>query len=208
MRTITVRQLQAVAWGLSAVVTVAAITVWVQHQLHHSSELSTYSLFPLFGLLAFSLMWSHYIASVMRQYFKVDRSALHTYFEVTSTIVLVALLLHPGLLIWQLWRDGLGLPPGSYLEYVGKSMQIFVIMGTISWFAFLSYELRRKFSKRSWWRFVGYASDIAMILIFIHALNLGHHLQEGWFKMLWYFYGATLLGALIYIHSQKRKKLV
>jgi len=208
MRTITVRQLQAFAWGLSAVVAVAAVTTWVQHQLHHSIELSTYSLFPLFGLLAFSLMWSHYIASVARQYFKLDRSALHTYFEVTSTVVLVALLFHPGLLIWQLWRDGLGFPPSSYLEYVGESSKIFVIMGTISWFAFLSFEFRRKFRHRSWWRFVGYASDIAMILIFIHALNLGHHLEDGWFKILWYFYGVTLLAALIYIHSQKRKKLV
>lgn len=119
-------------------------------------------------------------------------------------MVLVAILLHPGLLIWQLWRDGFGLPPGSYLRnYVAPNMAWVALLGTISLLVFLSYELRRIFATKRWWRFVQYASDIAMLAVFYHGLRLGSNLQRGWFKWLWLAYGLTLALALIYIYTTK-----
>ncbi len=171
----------------------------------HFGNLSTYQIFPLLGLLAFSLMWSHYIASVVRQVLGVDKSVLHEYFEITSVVVLVAILLHPGLLGWQLWRDGLNLPPGSYWHYAAPAMKGTILLGETSLLLFLVYELRRKFSKVAWWKYVGYTTDLAMILIVIHSLRLGSQLQHGWLRNVWYFYGITLIGSLIYIHTRPRK---
>src|SRR3989344_5422163 len=96
------KQLNIFAWGLSFAAIALAILAWGQTYEWDVIGISTYLLFPLFGLLAFSLMWSHYIASALRQYLKIDKSALHNYLEITSLLVLVFILLHPGLLTWQL----------------------------------------------------------------------------------------------------------
>ena len=58
-------------------------------------------------------MWAHYIVSATRQQLGIDKRVLHTYIEVTGWLVLILIILHPGLLEWQLFHDGLGLPPGS-----------------------------------------------------------------------------------------------
>lgn len=195
--------MQTVAWGTSGAVVLIAGVAWWQLYGEQFSELNIYQFFPLLGLLAFSLMWSHYIVSVIRQHFKVESQALHRYFEVTSGAVLVAILLHPGLLAWQLWRDGVGLPPGSYKLFVGASAYWAVLIALLAWTLFISYELRRVYGKKPWWKFVQYGSDGAMFLIFFHALKLGSNLQSGWFRTVWYFYGVTLTGALLYMYTAK-----
>lgn len=197
------RRLQIFAWSLSALVSILAVISWGQGNGWKLAGLTIYQIFPLLGLLAFSIMWSHYIAAVARLHFKQDRAVLKRYFEATSLAVLAFILLHPGLLGWQLWRDGLGLPPANELNYVAPDMRLYIIIAMISYVIFLAYELRRKFGDRSWWKYIAYASDAAMILIFIHSIKLGSQLQMGWFRAVWYFYGLTLLGALAYIYYQK-----
>jgi hypothetical protein len=199
------KQLKVMAWGLSSTVALVAFVAWGQLYDWQLGDLSSYQLFPLFGLLAFSIMWSHYIAAALRLYFKIEKKVLGQYFEVTSMVVLAAIILHPGLLVWQLWRDGMGLPPGSTWSFVGPSLKWFVTLGMVSLGIFLAYEFRRWFAKRSWWRLVQYASDLAMAFVFIHSLKLGSNLQDGWFQMVWYFYGATFVVAIVYIYYQKLK---
>lgn len=203
MTTLKPRQLQIIAWSLSVLVVVLALTAWVQGFGGRFADLTFYQVFPVFGLIAFSLMWSHYIAAVLRLYFKIERGVLAKYFEFTSLAVLASILLHPGLLAWQAYRDGNGLPPGSEVRYVSPMLGLYVVLGIISYTVFLTYELRRKFGSRPWWKYVAYASDTAMLLIVIHSLKLGGNLQAGWFRAVWYFYGVTLLGALGYIYYLK-----
>ncbi len=205
MKSLRPRQLQVVAWTVSITAAVLAIIAWGQGNNWKLAGISTYQIFPVFGLLAFSLMWSHYIAVAARLYFKIDKGVLSKYFEFTSLAVLAAILLHPGLLAWQAWRDGLGLPPGSEIHYVAPMLGVYVVLGIIALTVFLAYEFRRKFGDRPWWKYVSYASDGAMFLILIHSLKLGSQLQAGWFRTVWYFYGITLLGCLVYIYSQKAK---
>jgi len=206
MKTVDPRYVRWGAWGLSVAAFAVSFVAWGQGYQWQLSGLSLYQFFPLLGLTAFSLMWSHYIAAVMRQYVGAEAAVLHSYFEITSAAVLVAILLHPGLLGWQLWRDGLGLPPGSYKLYVGVAGYTWVLVGLTAFVIFLSYELRRFFGKRPWWRFVQYASDVAMFLIFFHGLRLGTHLRQGWFRGVWFFYGITLAGALLYMYVLKPRQ--
>lgn len=200
------KHLVILAWKLTAIVIILSVVAWGQGLNWQFEGLSTYALFPLFGLLAFSLMWTHYIVAAMRQYFGIDRAVVHQYFEVTSLAVLAAILIHPGLLAWQLWRDGLGLPPGSELTYRGEEGRIFILIAMVAWLVFLAYEFRRKYKTRSWWKYVQYSSDVGMILIFIHSLKLGGNLQTGWFKTVWWFYGLSLFAALAYIYYKKLAK--
>jgi hypothetical protein len=73
----------------------------------------------------------------------------------------------------------------------------------VSLLVFLAYECRRKFDHRPWWRFVGYATDIAILAIFYHGLRLGSQLQAGWLLGVWFFYGITLIISLAYIYYKK-----
>lgn len=197
------KQLQAVAWGLSVGAVVLAVLAWGEGNSWQLSGMSVYQLFPLFGLLAFGLMWAHYVMAALRVSYNIDKSALKSYFEITSLAVLVGILLHPSLLAWQLWKDGLGLPPGSTQAYVGDSMKASVLIGVIALVVFLAYELRRQFDKKSWWKYVQYASDTAILLIVIHSLQLGSQLQTGWYLTVWYFYVFTLIASILYIYYQK-----
>lgn len=201
---LTGHRLNNIAWLLSVVVSTAAVFVWGQGFGWQPDRLSSYRLFPLFGLLAFSLMWGHYVISALRRQSGIEAEAVKDYFKATSWLVLLFIFLHPGLLVWQLWRDGFGLPPGSYLDnYVAAGLGWAAFLGTVSLLMFLAYELHRWFSSKRWWRLVEYASDAGMILILIHSLKLGRHLQAGWFRSVWIFYGVTYLVALVYIRLGK-----
>lgn len=199
--------LKIFAWSLSSLVLLIAIIAWGQGVRWHLGHINSYQLFPLFGLVAFSIMWSHYIVSVVRQQTGVDKKELHLYIEVTSFVVLFAIVMHPGLLEWQLWRDNFGPPPLNVLNsYVAHSLRWAALLGMISLLIFLAYESRRWFSDRRWWPIVAVATDLAMIAIFIHSLKLGTTLQHGWLQAVWYFYGATLIAALSYIYYHKFSK--
>jgi len=197
--------MQGFAWGTSAVSVAFAFIAWGQSFAWDFSFLSLYMLFPLFGLVAFSLMWSHYVTAALRQYYKLGKEVTKSYFEATSALVLAAILLHPGLLGYQLWRDGMGLPPASELNYLPNSKDFYILIAMLSLFIFLGYELRRWFEERSWWKYLQYASDIAIILIYIHGVNVGTRLQQGWFRAVWAFYGLTLAASLTYIYLNKRQ---
>lgn len=200
------RKLNYFAWALSGLVIALAVIVVGQDYRWNVTGLSAYQWFPLFGLLAFSLMWVHYIIAALRVKLGIDKEATVLYFESTSLVVLILILLHPGVLAWKLWQVGAGLPPGSYLNYVGQSLRLTIVGGMIALLIFLAYELRRKYSEASWWHWLQKASDVAMIMIFFHGLRLGSQLQSGWFQKVWYVYGLTLALAILFIYAQKGKR--
>lgn len=186
------------AWLLVAIVLVLAFSSWAQTLRWHFSDVSTYQLFPIFGLIAFSTMWTHYVISALRKGLQLKRATLDNYYRITSYLVLISIVLHPGLLVWQLWRDGFGLPPGSYLRYVGPSLRVAVLIGSASFFIFLAYEFHRIFRQMAWWRYLEWATDLAMIGIFYHGSVLGTQTHGGWFRIVWFFYGLSLIGILAY----------
>ncbi len=185
------------AWSLSLVASLVALIAWGATYNWNFTPLSPYQLFPLLGLLAFSIMWSHYINSTIRQFAGLERAVFRSYFRVTSYVVLVLLILHPGILIYQRFRDGFGLPPGSYESYVAPGLGWITLLGTASLFIFLAFEFRRVFSKQPWWHFVTEAGDLAMLAILYHGLRLGSDLQQGWFRYVWLFYLVTLVAVLL-----------
>lgn len=190
------------AWTLGGVVSTLAIIAWGQDYSWNLLPFDSYRWFPLLGLLAFSLMWGHYALGFMRNLFGWKMSELAHYFRITGWAVLILLCLHPGLLIYQLFRDGMGLPPGSYTSYVAPGMAWLTLLGTVSLLVFLAFELRRRYANRSWWHFIPEAGDFAMLAIFYHGLRLGGQIQ-GWYRTIWWVYGISL--AAIIAHSYYRK---
>lgn len=182
-------------WTLSALVSGLAVYAWGQSFDWQADAVNAYQFFPVLGLLAFSLMWAHYIVGSVKHTLLAGAD-LTRYFSWTSYAVLVALALHPGILVYQLFRDGFGLPPASYEHFVAPSLSWATLLGTVCLLIFLAFELRRWYREKPWWQYVVSAGDAAMLGIFYHGLRLGSQLQGGWYHWVWWFYGVTLLGVL------------
>lgn len=183
---------QKLAWGTAAAVCAIALAAWGRDYGWNVLPVDAYRLFPLLGLLAFSLMWTHYAVAFYRDLRGIDKKALAPYFELTGYAVLVFICLHPGLLIYQRFQDGFGLPPHSYESYVAPGLGWVTLLGTASLAVFLAFEFKRVFGDRPWWHYVADASDIAMLAIAYHGLRLGSDLQHGWFQVVWWFYAVSL----------------
>ncbi len=209
MRDLVNKYISWVAWGLALAVSVVAVVSWAQHKSWQLTGLSSYEIFPVFGLLAFSLMWCHYIVGGIKAGFNIqDTKVDKRYFAVTAAVVLAALLIHPTLLLFQLWRDGFGLPPGSYKAYVAPGAIWAVYLGTVCWLAFMAFELRHWCSEKKWWKYVTYANDIAIWGIYIHGLKLGADVAAPWLAQVWIFYGLALAAAFVATYSKKFAKSV
>lgn len=196
-----------ISWILGAAVAGLAVIVWLGERLN-GSALTPYTIFPLLGLLAFSLMWTHYILGSTRRMLGEEAAVNKTYFAVTSLIVLVLIILHPLLLIIQLNKDGFGLPPQSYLTvYAEPAMKTAIALGSLSLFIFLVFEFKKRFQKKSWWKVIEWLQVVAMFMIFYHGLTLGRELSVGWYRALWYFYGVSLLTAVIYNNWYDRRAI-
>lgn len=191
----TQHRLRQIAWNLTAVVCVLTVVAW--SQAYDVGKLSSYSLFPLFGLLAFALMWSHYMVALIREWVQLPKQATNRYFSVTSGAVLLLILLHPGVLIWSLWQDGLGLPPGSVELFVGKVMYGSVVLGIVALVIFWAYEARRFISDKRLKQALQYASDGAMLLIVVHGFQLGMVTRVSWFRAFWIFLAVTFVSSLL-----------
>jgi hypothetical protein len=199
----TTRWLQVSAWSLSLGVTILAFITWGRDNAWQFQHLSPYQLFPVLGLIAFSLMWSHYVMGTVRELLGAKEAVLKRYFQWTGYAVLALICLHPGLLIYQLYRDGVGLPPGSYESYAAHGLGWITLLGTASLFIFLAFELHRVFGERSWWRYVVDASDAAMLGILYHGFRLGSQLQQGWYRYVWLVYTVTFVAVLVRKYSRR-----
>lgn len=182
-------------WTLFTVVVILSLLAWGEFYEWQFKDISTFMFFPLFGLLAWSIMWTHYAIGGVRQLNDMPRNL--TYTKVSAWIVLACLLLHPGLLAVGLWDTGRGLPPISFYDYVGPTMKYMIMFGTVSLLAFLAFDVFVRFRKHPQvdrnWRWISLSQMIAMSLIFVHALQLGGHLQAGWFQLWWIILGALLI---------------
>ncbi len=196
------RALDIGAWSLSTLTVILAVVAWGDTFAWHLS-LDAYLLFPVLGLSAYGIMWSHYVIGAARDLLKLGKGSLHRFYQWTGYAVLVLICLHPGLLIYQRFRDGFGLPPHSYETYVAPGLGWITLLGTVSLLGFLAFEFHRLYGKRPWWHYVTEAGDLAMIAIFYHGLRLGTQLQHGWFRYVWWFYGITLIAVLIRSYRQK-----
>lgn len=190
-------------WTLALAVIGAGFAVWFQNLGNNLNIVSLYQVFPVLGIWAWSIMWTHYIIGELRM-LKPTLPKNLMYHKISSVIVLFLLLLHPGILILEQYRQGNGLPPASYFNYAGEASSGLIILGMIGLSGFLFYELIVKFKKNQrvqnlWW-LVNITQTVAMVSIFTHGLNLGGDLHGGWFRMYWVLLGLILIPCLVHTH--------
>lgn len=184
------------AWFLFTLSIIVPFVAWGSRLGWNTNALTLYSIFPLLGLWAWSVMWTHYAyGSILI----LDDNAQkdQAYKRASGWFVLITLLLHPGLLALAQWQNTATLPPESYYQYVGQAFAIYITIGFVAINAFLAFEilerLRKKELVRRYWKWVSLSQTIAMILIFVHALAIGQDLVSGWFQFYWVVLGALLI---------------
>lgn len=157
--------------------------------------------FPIFGLLAFTLLWLHAISGVFEEWLR-ERFDFDAFVHWTSLVILVSIILHPLLLLIIAKFDILGIynsnPKAILLAFIGLVL-------------LLTYDLGKAFKKKQFiaknWNKILIVSNIGFILTFFHSLQIGSDLQSGWMRILWIFYGVTAILAIIYTYGIKRRKL-
>lgn len=157
------------------------------------------NLFPLFGLAAGSLLWLHAISGVfepwLRKHINFDR-----FVNITATLILWCLILHPLLLLVML-RFNID---ELFLFY----SPLYLRIGVVAWILLIIYDITKPLKKYNFfaknWNNILIISNIGFLLTFIHALYLGSDLQSGILRIIWIFYGVTATLGIIYTYGIKR----
>ena len=158
-----------------------------------------FSLFPAFGLLAFSLLWLHAISGVfepwLRKNFDFDK-----FVNITATLILLCLILHPLLLLVSV-----GFNFASIFIYGAG----YIWLAIIGWLLLITYDIGKALKKKyaffvKNWNKILLISTVGFLLTFFHSLALGHDLQSGSLRIVWIFYGTTGILATIYTYGIKR----
>lgn len=187
-----------IQWLLFSVVVLIPVIVWLQ-TYNWRLTLTIPAVFPLLGVLAWSIMWTHYANGWLqiKHPEKIKKNQLYS--SVSTWLVLGLLLLHPGLLAWQQYRLFGTLPPESFFATVATNLEPFVAIAIFALILFLAYEIVHRLKEKpaikraSGW--ISISQVIAMILIFIHGLAVGQTVLSGWMELWWIFLGILLLPA-------------
>ena len=161
-----------------------------------------FTLFPLFGILAFTLLWLHVVSGVfepwLRQYIDFYR-----FVQNTSLLIFISIILHPLLLL---------IPAGFNFNQVFTYGRFYIWLAIIGWLLLITYDIGKLLKKKynfftKNWRKILLISNIGFLLTFFHSLSIGDDLQSGPLRTVWIFYGATAILATIYTYGIKRSSL-
>ncbi len=187
-----------VPWLLFGIVLIVPFLGWL-NTYEWNPVFTARSLFPLLGVWAWSIMWTHYAYGYLRltspEVFKKNEA----YSRVSAWFVLAFLLLHPLLLAWSQFQ-ALGLfPTESYYVGVAPTLRIFVTFGLIALPIFLSYEIFMRLRGANWvkriWGWISLTQITAMVLIFTHGISIGQTVLRGWTLGYWILLGVLLVPA-------------
>lgn len=189
---------QKTPWLLFTLVVIVPLVAWL-NTYQWAPPITALTVFPLLGVWAWGIMWTHYILGWLRLRMPERFERDELYGKYTAWLVLALILLHPSLLAGQQYQRFGMLPPESYTSYVASSMELFVYFGIVGLFVFLSYEIFLRLKHKLWlrkiWGWVGLTQIAAMLLIFVHGFAIGDSVLYGWINIYWLLLGVLLLPA-------------
>jgi hypothetical protein len=156
------------------------------------------NLFPLFGLLAFSLLWLHAISGVFEPWLRKNFN-FDSFVDATARLILVSIILHPLLFlivlkfhVADLWRTG-----------------IYIRLAIIGWLLLIIYDIAKPLKKKydffvRHWNTILLISTFGFLLTFFHSIGIGDDVQQGPLHIVWLFYGVTAIIATTYTYGIKR----
>lgn len=147
-------------------------------------SISSLEVASLLGVLAFSLMWVHYVADAVSPRAETEQKK-DVQYVVSRYAVLFAILSHPFLVNYYLVTNNFGFPPEGYVALLGD-LAVVVLLGWIALAAFLLFELRSKLHRFD--HYIFHANSIAMFLVLMHGFVIGMVMMTTWFAWVWLGY--------------------
>ena len=169
------------------------------------STVSLYLLFPLLGLLAFSIMWVQVVVSAFEKWFS-SRIDIGKFWACSGIIVLILFIAHPLLALigqygyTQSWNP---------FNLVSESEMVFIVLALIAFATFIVFEVTLRWKNsiiqkiKPW---IENGSLVGIILVWVHSLNIGSHTRLGFMRYLWWFYGITAMLMIGFIFWRKFQK--
>lgn len=193
---------------LAALAVLAPIMAWANSFSWQFQSVGLYELFPVFGLLAFSVFWTQLILLFAEPYLNFS---VQPYIKWSGLAFILFVFLHPALLALGQLLNGVGVPPQSFYKYVPASFALFINIAIISWLIFMVTEVSfrlsnlRLFKSQKTKTAIEYFNYVAFYLIFWHSITLGQHLQLGWLKTVWWFFAVTATPVIIVLIARSLK---
>jgi hypothetical protein len=191
----TKQNISKVIWGSTFLVYFLPMISWGSELGWKVDEVNLLAIFPLLGLWAFAQMWLHYgIGSIKRR--NPDAFDYKGWYKATGNVVLVLILLHPALLVFETAKEGL-----KPTDYVGSGDLQLLLLAYFALACFLLYEAADRLQSSKFWKkhfgIVKILSILAMLAIFAHSFGLGQNLQGGWLQTIWLIMLAGFVGFII-----------
>lgn len=201
----TKSSIKTIIWAGTALIYVVPFVRWGSGINWDISNITTLTLFPLFGLWAYLQMWMHYFVGAIKRRHP-DKYNYQPWFDRSSYAVLVLILLHPALLAFYGFTNNF-----SATDYVGSANYISVLFAYVALAGFLLYDLAKAFKGSVFWEskkgLIKAVSIVSMVVIFLHSIKLGQHLQSGWFLTVWFALFAAFVFLAIDSYTYKSKDL-
>ena len=186
-------------FALAAVL--SPILIWGQTATLTPDSTLLPTIFPVFGLIAFMIMWLHIIGGAFETW--LNKYIDFGYFiNWSSSVVLLLIILHPLIFILNF-----GFPKIAGIFSFGPGS--FIWLGVLGWLMLITYDIRKAFKNRQFfirhWGVIQFLSTLGFYVIFFHSLFLGHNIQAGPLRVAWIFFGITAAIATIYDYFLRPK---
>ena len=154
-------------------------------------------LFPLFGLLAFTMVWYQVLLGSNGWWLYRRAPVLLRFHRTHGIIAFSFAVLHPVLLI-----AAVGLTAFLQKSFVPAELRIYATIGTIQLvlltIAVLVALVRRMPWLRRHWKKFHILNYVVFILIWIHSWFLGTDVQTTWLRFLWVFFALAVFVSTVF----------
>jgi hypothetical protein len=157
-------------------------------------------IFPIFGLIAFVLLWTHTILGVFEPWLHTRWPRLFDgYVHWSAVTILVCIILHPLLLLIAL---------NFSLADVLAINSPYVLFGVIGWCLLIIYDITKPFRRYNFiarnWTNILIISNIGFVFTFFHSLHVSGDFDIGFMHWLWIFLGVTAIASLIWTYGIRK----
>ncbi len=170
---------------LLVVVLLLPLYFWGDSFAWDFSIISGHVLFPLLGMLAFSLMWLQVVVSTFPKAFNIN---LDRFWAVSGLWVLILFVAHPVVAVFANKSTNI-------FSFVADAQQVYIWLAVIAFIVFVLFEIVMRLGKKPFAArarpYIEKASYVGVILIWVHSLNIGSHTGFGFLNYVWWFYGIT-----------------
>lgn len=187
---------------IAGLVGVIAFAAWAEPFAGRLWPMSPYAAAPLFDMLAFSLVCVYAIALVAAHHLARGTAWVA---GLIAGLALTAIVLHPGLMFWQLWRDGFGLPPASYFHFYTQDQLVGLTFG-VSGYLLTAIVLGANVVRpRPASRFSAGILAIGGAGMFWYSLLTNVFIQESWFVRVWIALGFVFACTVSWLLVRSRR---